>query len=66
MTHLKLKGDENMPEKKKISTSNALKTWEKLDEPSKAIATSILQLAVALFMGIQSVQNQNDNGRKED
>lgn len=54
-----------MPEKKKISTSNALKTWEKLDEPSKAIATSILQLAVALFMGIQSVQNQNDN-RKED
>ena len=65
MTHLKLKGDENMPEKKKISTSNALKTWEKLDEPSKAIATSILQLAVALFMGIQSVQNQNDN-RKED
>lgn len=57
-----------MPEKKKISASNALKTWEKLDEPSKAIAASILQLAVALFMGIQSVQNQNDNGnaRKED
>ena len=55
-----------MPEKKKISTSTALKTWEKLDEPSKAIAASILQLAVALFMGIQSVQSIDNSNRKED
>lgn len=44
----------------------ALDQFAELDASSKCIATAILQLAVTLFMGIQSVQNQNDNGRKED
>lgn len=50
------------------TAQKALAQFTELDASSRCIATAILQLAVTLFMGIQSVQNQNDNGnaRKED
>lgn len=49
----------------KTDISSAIKQYNALDPASQGIVMAILQLAAALFTGIQQIQNINNQQEKD-